>query len=447
MREPNLLIVDDDPSILSSLQLLFSRRGYRVLKAKNPEEALARVAEADLVVQDMNFSRSTSGEEGLILLTQLLERRKLPVILLTAWGSIGLAVKGIKAGAFDFLSKPWDNEHMLKIVSTALSLYGSNAEPQLPTRDELDKRGSFKAIVGEHPRLLRILDTIARVSRTDAPVLILGESGTGKELLAEAIHYNSPRQKQPFIKVNLGGMPHSLFESEMFGHVRGAFTDAVRDRVGRFGMAQGGSLFLDEIGDLERASQVKLLRVLQDRKYEKLGDSRSQPLDLRIVSATNRPLDQMVQEESFREDLLYRINLITLEVPALRERSTDIPLLARHFLDQLANSYQLRSIELPPETEHVLCAWSWPGNIRELRQTIERAVILHQPQRLLPQHLNLQDAPSLESVPSEMTLDELEVLVIKKALETTGHNISKVAERLGLSRAAVYRRMEKYGLR
>ena len=344
-----ILIVDDDPSVAASLGLLLKRHGHPTRAARSQEEALAalREAEVDLVLQDMNFSRATTGEEGLELLGRIRRLRpRLPVILITAWGSIALAVEGMKAGAADFVTKPWSNAQLLQAVETALSLAHQQEGKGAPaSREELDRRFDVRALIGAEPRFLKILELIGRVAPTDASVLITGESGTGKELVAEAIHRNSRRKEGPFVKVNLGGISSTLFESEMFGHVKGAFTDARADRKGRFEMADRGTIFLDEIGEVDPAAQVKLLRVLQDRSYEALGSSLPRTVDVRVVSATNRDLAERVAAGAFREDLLYRLNLIAVRLPALRERRGDIPLLARHFLDLAAQGYRWDPLE------------------------------------------------------------------------------------------------------
>jgi DNA-binding NtrC family response regulator len=436
-----ILVVDDDRSVVASLTLLLERRGYATAAAATPEEALARVAEGgvELVLQDMNFSRATSGAEGLALLGAL--RRadpKLPVILITAWGSIGLAVEGIKAGAADFITKPWSNAQLASAVETALALAGEarggggGAGGEPPSRAELDRRYDFAGLVGEGRRFRRILELVGRVAATDAPVLVTGDSGTGKELIAEAVHRNSRRRDGPFVKVNLGGISSTLFESEMFGHVRGAFTDARADRRGRFEVAHGGTIFLDEIGELEPASQVKLLRVLQDRSYEVLGSSVTRRVDVRVVSATNRDLARMVEQGGFREDLLYRLNLIAVALPPLAERRGDVALLARHFLDQAASAYGRGPLGFSDEALGWLEAGSWPGNVRQLKQAIERAVLIGG-RRALPEA-------------GAMTLEEMERAMIVRCLGRYGGNLTRVAAALGLSRAALYRRLRKFGL-
>jgi DNA-binding NtrC family response regulator len=451
-----ILIVDDDRSVTASLALLLKQAGLPSISAATPEEALGLLQKhaCRLVIQDMNFSRRTSGEEGLELLQRIRTATpSIPVILVTAWGSIGLAVEGMKAGASDFVAKPWTNRQMLQTVQTALGLHDAQPAPDAatPTREELDTRYDFGALVGRDPRMLRVLQLVARVAATDASVLITGESGTGKELVAEAIHVNSRRATRPFVKVNLGGISAALFESEMFGHVRGAFTDARADRKGRFETAHGGTIFLDEIGDLDPASQVKMLRVLQDRTFEVLGSSQRREVDVRVISATNRPLADMVGRGEFREDLLYRINLISIHLPALRERPDDIPVLASRFLQTIGALYGRAPLTLSPTAARWLQAQPWPGNVRQLRQWVERAVLVGSRDVLeVDDFAETAVMDGIEPVPNQlpavgaMTMDEIERAMILKSLRHHGGNISRVAESLGLSRAALYRRFEKY---
>jgi DNA-binding NtrC family response regulator len=453
-----VLIVDDDASVIASLSLLLKQGGYATRSAASPAEALALI-EAEplaLVLQDMNFARQTSGEEGLALLSAIRARRpQLPVILITAWGSIQLAVEGMRAGAADFVTKPWTHTQILGAVRTALGVRAAaSGRSSMPTREELDARYDFRGLVGADPRFLRVLDLVGRVAATDASVLITGESGTGKELIAEAIHRNSHRRAGPLVKVNLGGIPAALFESEMFGHVRGAFTDARQDRQGRFEIASGGTIFLDEIGDLDAASQVKLLRVLQDRTYEVLGSSQTRSVDLRVVSATNRHLAEMVASGQFREDLLYRLNLIAIHLPPLRERPGDIPLLTAHFLEAMGRVYRRGGLRLSDAARRWLQGLPWPGNVRQLHHLIERALLISDRDVLeiddftLPLEMEAREAGAdpLPQVGS-MTMDDLERAMIIKSLKHHEGNISRVAESLGLSRAALYRRFEKYGIR
>jgi len=450
-----ILIIDDDASVCASLRLLLKQNGYRARFAHNPQQALELLGQESfrLVLQDMNFSRQTSGEEGLTLLKQIKELHPgLPVILMTAWGSISLAVRGVRNGAAEFITKPWTHDQLLGAVKTVLGLEEARGRKgSLPNREQLDEAYDFSNLVGRNTRLLEILDLVGRVASTDAPVLITGESGTGKELIAEALHKNSLRREQPFVKVNLGGLSVSLFESELFGHVKGAYTDAGSARKGRFATAHGGSIFLDEIGDLAPDCQVKLLRVLQDRTFEPLGSSTAQQVDVRVVSATNRALADMVADGSFREDLLYRLNLIAVHLPSLRERRDDIPLVANHFLGRMASIYRKESLTLSDGAVNWLSSQEWPGNIRQLKQTVERAVLMSQNPVLEVEDFTSAHrmAPLAETRMPQvgaMTLEEMERAMIVEALGFHQQNISKAAESLGLSRASLYRRLEKFGL-
>ena len=446
-----ILIIDDDSAVRSSLSFMLKRAGYSALAVPGPRETMdvVRSETPDLILMDMNFTLSTTGEEGLTLLKQVkIFRPDVPVILMTAWGSIQLAVQGMQAGAFDFITKPWNNAALLQRIETALELSATPAEIPQEQSDALNR----SHIIGKSQGLTDVLNTIARIARTNASVLITGESGTGKELIAEAIHINSQRAKQPFIKVNLGGISQSLFESEMFGHKKGAFTDASADRIGRFEMANKGTIFLDEIGDLDPSCQVKLLRVLQDQTFEVLGDSRPRKTDIRVVSATNADLRKMVSERTFREDLFYRINLITVKLPALRERREDIPLLARHFADRQAEVNGLPRTEFSADALQFLTRLPFPGNIRELKNLVERTILVSGKPILDASDFDAQylrqDEPKAAagSVLAGMTLDEIERQTILQALERYKGNLSQVAMALGISRAALYRRLEKYGI-
>lgn len=447
-----ILLIDDDIAVRTSLVLLLKNEGYEVMSAASPSEALAIIKKnkPKLIILDLNFSIGTSGEEGLTLLAKIKQiNAAIPVILITGWGSIELAVQGMKMGANDFINKPWNNEHLLQSVKTFLDL--GDHKSKLQTRKQLDNQYNFQQIIGEDSRMLEILETIGRVAATDASILIMGESGTGKELIAEAIHQNSQRRNRPFIKVNLGGISTSLFESEMFGHVRGAFTDARFDRMGRFETANKGTIFLDEIGDLDAGSQVKLLRVLQDRTYEVLGSSRTKTVDVRVVCATNKNLNEMVAKANFREDLLYRINLIAIHLPALRERPKDLPLLANYFIDNLKVIYNRPNLSIAAAALKWLQQLPLPGNIRQLKNLIERSVLVNTKDKLdtadISSQLDLSPGNSgnmqLPGV-GMVTLEEIEKEMIKKALEYHKNKISKAAKSLGLTRSTLYRRLDKY---
>lgn len=439
-----ILIIDDDRTILQSLKMLLGRAGYSTECAADADSALeaARRVEPELILMDMNFSRGTSGREGLELMRKVrIFRPQTPIMLMTAWGSIDLAVEGMKAGAFDFVTKPWDNRRLLERVATAIGLSASvDAEPE--RRAAFDRAG----IVGAHPSLQRALAVVEKVAPTTAPVLIMGESGTGKELIAEAIHRNSRRASGPFVKVNLGGVPQSLFESEMFGHKKGAFTGAIADRVGRFEAADGGTIFLDEIGELDAASQVKMLRVLQEQAFEPLGTSRTRKVDVRVVCATNADLPAMVAAHAFREDLFYRINLVTIKVPPLRERGADIGLLARHFCSEMCRKNpSLGSVSISDSAIGFLQRLPFHGNIRELKNMVERAVLLSASAVLEAEDFQTS-APFDPAASGAATLEQMERARIAAALADSQGNVSQAAAALGLTRQALYRRMAKYGL-
>ena len=465
-----ILVVDDDKNIRLSLKLVLERDGYEVALAENPKEAIQvirTVPAVNLVLMDMNYSLSTDGEEGLTLLRQIkVFRPEVPCILMTAWGTIDLAVQGMRAGAFDFITKPWDNGVLLDRIETALKLSSmpklqanGNSDKTPTPRNTKSEKGRY-GIIGDSPYLMNVLDTVARVAPTNAPVLITGESGTGKELIAEAIHKQSRRASGPFVKVNLGGISTSLFESEMFGHKKGSFTDATADRVGRFELAEGGTIFLDEIGELSLASQVKLLRVLQDQTYEVLGDSHTRTADVRVICATNADLRAMVEEHTFREDLFYRINLINLHLPPLRERREDIPLLVEHFLREACAVNGIMPTTVSAEAIAYLQTLPFTGNIRELKNLVERALLMKNPGKNI---LNVEDFQTLAassvyrgekgSLISDfnagmegVSLSSLERNAIAACIAKHNGNLSLVAKELGISRGALYRKIEKHGL-
>ena len=450
-KDSMILIIDDDQSIRSSLGFMLKRAGHEVTAVGTPKEALEVIRETAprLMLMDMNFSLATDGEEGLTLLRQVkLFCPQVPVILMTAWGSIQLAVKGMQAGAFDFVTKPWNNVALMQRIETALELTAGKTSDNTTNADD----GEFDRshIIGRSEGLLRVLEVAKRIAHTNASVLITGESGTGKELIAEAIHRNSPRRGKPFVKVNLGGISQSLFESEMFGHKKGAFTGAVNDRAGRFEMADKGTIFLDEIGELDLSCQVKMLRVLQEQTFERLGESTPRKTDIRVVSATNADLPQMVREGTFREDLFYRINLITVHLPALRERRDDIPLLVRHFIDQQCQLNGLPPVSVTPEAMQYLRTLPYPGNIRELKNLVERTLLVSGNEELTADDFKAgqSEAPQTTTPPATegLTLDEIEKQAILQAISRYRGNLSLVAVELGISRGALYRRLEKYGI-
>ena len=451
-----ILIIDDDPAVRSSIRLLLKQAGYETEMASDPDSGRALIKQVvpSLVILDLNFSNDTSGREGLKFLPELIrDCPGVPVILITAWATISLAVEGMKLGAFDFISKPWQNENFLQAIHTALALNTIPDQKKELKRSELDQTYDFTGMIGCDPAFLSILESVGRISETDAQVLILGESGTGKELVAEAIHRNSNRKNHPFIKVNLGAIPHTLFESEMFGHKKGAFTDAYSDRTGSFERAGGGTIFLDEIGDLDLKSQVKLLRVLQDKTYQIVGDSRIRSVDVRVICATNRDLKEMVEKGMFREDLFYRINLITLNLPPLRKRRSDIPYLTTYFLEEAGRVYGAGPVSISGDALRWLSGFPFPGNIRELKNLLERTLLMSGQHELsIPtleaaqKQVAVQQSRGELPPPGTMTLDEIEKEMIIRSIAQYRNNLSKVASSLGLSRGTLYRRLEKYGI-
>ncbi len=450
-----ILIVDDNKTIRLSLSVLLKHAGYEAEAVATPDEALVAARtrpDLQLAVIDMNFSDTTSGEEGLELLQRLkVLRPEVPVILITGWGSIPLAVEGMRLGAFDFITKPWQNRMFLNRVETALQLAGTpTSAPDTEGFNRVD-------IVGNDPALDSVLRTAARVAASDAPVLILGENGTGKELVARAIHRNSRRASGPFVMVNLGGISRSLFESEMFGHVKGAFTGAVADRIGRFEMADKGTIFLDEIGDLDPTSQVKLLRVLQQHTFERLGDSKTRTSDFRIIAATNADLGAKVAEGTFREDLLYRINLITLHLPPLRKRPADIVPLAKHFIADYAAQCNRTAPTLSPDAVAFLQSQPFPGNVRQLRNLVERTLLISTSSRLTTEDFRTAIALGSEQpegtpdagenpATAPVNLEASEKAAIAAALRKVDGNVTHAAALLGITRQALYRKIKKHNL-
>ena len=456
-QKGNILIVDDEEDILLSLQLFLSQHFELVHTESNPFQLprLLRNERYDLILLDMNFKKGeTSGQDGLLWLKKIMKLHPLAsVIMITAYADVKTAVHAVKAGAIDFIEKPWRNEKLLTTILSAFQLSQSRKElKQLEQKEKLlssDLEQQFGEIIGDSPAMQQVFSIIDKVAVTDANVLILGENGTGKELVARAIHRQSERAKNSFINVDLGAIPETLFESELFGHKKGAFTDAREDRTGRFEIASGGTLFLDEIGNLSLPLQAKLLTALQNRKIRRIGANEFIPVDIRLVCATNMPLYTMVSQHTFRQDLLYRINTVELKLPPLRERREDIPTLIQHFLKIYAKKYQKVNLRISQKASIGLQSYHWPGNIRELRHAMERAVILSEQQQLELSDFILQ--PSAETQRHELgfeeyNLAEIERWAIRKALTKHQGNISKTADELGLTRAALYRRMAKYEL-
>jgi DNA-binding NtrC family response regulator len=450
-NNPRILIADDQPDVLEALRLLLKSEGYQIEAAVSPAGVLqaAGSKDFDVALIDLNYARdTTSGQEGLDLLRQLQALDSaLPVVVMTAWGSVDLAVETIRRGARDFVQKPWENARLLTILRTQIELSRAlrqgrklEAENRI-LRDEVQPK-----MIAESPAMQPVRELIARVGPSDANVLITGENGTGKGLVAKALHAVSNRASKPLLTVNAGGLSEGIFESELFGHVKGAFTDAKIDRVGRFELADGGTLFLDEIANISSNLQAKLLRVLETGEYERVGSSRTHSVDVRILSATNANLAGEVAGGRFRQDLLFRLNTIEIKLPPLRDRREDIPLLAMHFLGQHAQRYRKRLDGFADAALQLLLAHTWPGNVRELDHAVERAVLMTQYDKVHAADLGLSPAREPASRLDDMSLEEVERLLIQKALSRFDGNVSRAADALGLSRSALYRRLQRYGL-
>jgi len=452
-----ILIVDDDADVLLAARLFLRQHIAFVHTEKNPENLpdLLKAESYDLIMLDMNFSRdATSGKEGFRWMNRILEiDPAAAVILITGYGDIELAVQGIKQGATNFLLKPWENKKLLATISATLEVRRSKVELQdLKGKQKMmmaDQDQVFSNIIGTSPAMMKVLSIVDKVAKTDANVLILGENGTGKEVIARAIHRASQRADEVFVSVDLGAITESLFESELFGYKKGAFTDAKEDRAGRFEAASKGTIFLDEIGNLTQSLQSKLLSVIQNRKVVRLGSHKEIPIDVRLICATNMPLYQMVSENKFRQDLLYRINTVEIKLPPLRERIEDIEPLVAHFLDLYCKKYKLVKKRLSANTLKRLQMHHWPGNIRELQHAVERAVIMSEGNMLEPHDFFLsepEEKNDLSSLPTNMNLEDTEKMLIRKVVDKHGGNISRAAKELGLTRASLYRRMEKHDL-
>jgi DNA-binding NtrC family response regulator len=450
---PSVLIADDQADVLEALRLLLKNEGFETHGVNSPAGVLNALERRDFdaLLLDMNYTRdTTSGREGLALLDQLqVLEPTLPIIVMTAWGSVGGAVEAIRRGARDYIEKPWDNSRLLSVLRTQIELGRSLRRAQrLETENRLlrQKDGGLPKLIAESAKMRPVLQLMERVGPSDANVLIWGEHGTGKELVAQWLHAVSPRVQRSFIGVNMGGLSEGLFESELFGHVRGAFTDAKTDRVGRFELADGGTLFLDEIGNLGLAQQAKLLRVLQTGEVERVGSSKPRKVDVRLISATNASLSDEVASGRFREDLLFRLNTIELQLPPLRERREDIAPLAMHFLHQHSTRYRKTLKGFDQSAMQHLLEHPWPGNIRELGHAVERAVLLAQGTSVRAADLALRSPQASPAKLEDLPLEDVERLLIRKALDRYGGNVSQAAKALGLSRSALYRRIAAYGI-
>ncbi len=447
---PRVLVADDQPDVLEALRLLLKGEGFRLETVASPRAVLEalQVREFDVLLMDLNYARdTTSGQEGLDLLARVPALDPtLPVVVMTAWASVELAVEAMRRGARDFVQKPWDDARLLTILRTQSELARALRRGQRLEAENRLLRGEGPQLIAESPAMRPVLELIARVGPSDANVLISGENGSGKGSVAQALHAISARAGHALVTVNAGGLSEGLFESELFGHVKGAFTDAKSDREGRFELADGGTLFLDEIANVPLNLQPKLLRVLETGDFERVGSSRTLRADVRILSATNADLHQEVAAGRFRQDLLFRLNTIEMRVPPLRERREDVPLLARHFLTQHARRYRKNVIGLDGSALRALTGHAWPGNVRELDHAIERAVLMAQSPEIRAADLGLRAGGESASKLDEMSLEEVELHLIRKALQRYEGNVSRAAEALGLSRSALYRRLQRYGL-
>jgi len=450
----NILVVEDNQSVLTSLELLLQGEFKQVNTLKNPANLISSIREqqTDVILLDMNFKAGiNTGNEGIHLLRTISETDPdISVVLITAYGDVELAVRAVKEGAFDFILKPWDNNKLIATLHASLKLRHSKLENKglkglnQALASELNTKETF--LVGESPVMQQVYAMVKKVAVTDADVLILGENGTGKEVIAREIHRFSPRKNEVMVHVDMGAISESLFESELFGHMKGAFTDAREDRIGKFETAVKGTLFLDEIANLSPAMQTKILAALQNRTVTRLGSNVSIPIDVRLISATNAALREMIAEGRFREDLYYRLNTITIEVPPLRERGPDVELFARHFLQIYSEKYHKPGLKISPEALKAISSYQWPGNVRELQHCMERAVIMADRDRIDKQNLALNLAGSNVPAAAFQTLDEMEKQMIVTSLEREGGKIKAVAEKLGITRQTLYNKIRKYGI-
>jgi len=448
---PRILIADDQSDVLEALRLLLKGEGYQIDAATSPAGVVAALEarDFDVVIMDLNYTRdTTSGQEGLDLLSRIQAVDSvLPVIVMTAWATVGLAVEAMRGGARDFVQKPWENERLLSIVKTQIDL--SNAirrGMRLEAENRLLRAEGVPSLIAESQAMQPVLQMISRVGPSDANVLITGEPGTGKEVVAKTLFAISPRSAKPMVTVNAGGLAEGVFESELFGHVKGAFTDAKTDRVGRFELADSGTLFLDEIANVPMNLQAKMLRVLEVGEMERVGSSKTKRVDVRVISATNARLDEEVNSGRFRQDLLFRLNTIEIHLPPLRERREDIPLLGAHFLAGHAQRYRKRIGGFDRAALQLMLEHPWQGNVRELNHVIERAVLMAQDTQIKPADLALRSGRDVSPRLEDMSIEEVEAFLIKKALARYNGNVSHAANALGLGRSALYRRLQRYGL-
>jgi DNA-binding NtrC family response regulator len=446
-----LLIADDQPHILEALHLLLKPEGYQLEMVRTPALVLDALAHEsfDGVLIDLNYTRdTTSGQEGLDLVARVKEiDAQLPVVVMTAWGNIDLAVEAMRRGAGDFIQKPWENARLLSILRTQMELHRNQKKMQwLEAENRILRASGAPDFIASAPSMRQVLETMSRVGPSDANVLITGEHGTGKEVVAQTLHRISSRAERMLVAVNTGALPEGTFESELFGHVKGAFTDARADRIGRFELASGSTLFLDEIANIPVRQQAKLLRVLETGELERVGSSKTQKVDVRMLSATNADLRAESVAGRFREDLLFRLNTVEIALPPLRERREDIPALSGHFMSRYAARYRRQIEGLEPAALQMMLQYGWPGNVRELDHTIERAVLMARGQRIEPADLGLNMQRGTAQSMDDMSLEAVEAILIRKALARAGGNVSHAADALGLSRGALYRRIEKYGL-
>jgi DNA-binding NtrC family response regulator len=446
-----ILIADDQPDVLEALRLLLKAEGYQIDSANSPATVLAAIEgrDFDAVLMDLNYTRdTTSGQEGLDLLSSIQSMDPLlPIVVMTAWSSVDIAVEAMRRGARDFIQKPWDNPRLITVVKTQVELSQALRRGQrLEAENRLLRAENLPAFIAEAPSMQPVLQLIARVGPSDANVLITGEPGTGKEVVARTLHAVSERASKPMVTVNAGGLAEGVFESELFGHIKGAFTDAKMDRVGRFELADSGTLFLDEIANVPMNLQSKMLRILETGELERVGSSKTRRVDVRVISATNATLSEEVANGRFREDLLFRLNTIEIHLPALRERREDLPVLAAHFLGMHAKRYRKSLQGFDKPAMQALLDNPWQGNVRELNHVIERAVLMSQGHLVRLGDLALRSASSTATRLDEMSIEEVEAFLIKKALGRFSGNVSQAAQALGLSRSALYRRLQRYGL-